>query len=335
MKRFIYNTQGTGISHEQIRRLERTQPGAGTYIGADMSDGHPLGDEIMLLEGIDDLADNPLAGLGFVGSGNYVSRGYDMSEFSTSMHELPAERRAGRDFNPFGLGSSPARGRAGRDFNPYGLGQSTLERRRREVSRFGARKRARPDLFIGPSFLPFGGERLESLSTGAETYPGTPGPETFFASAHAGNTEPYERWEGTPRPGSWLNGLGDVASDRATAMAIANAGKEFCMLPCTAADISTQERATCRGACNAAYATAVVAITAGYGAPGSGAPPPSPAAAAAIQAKLDALQAEADARHEDPGQPPVAGGMSTTTMVLIGGAALLGVGLIVVLATRR
>jgi hypothetical protein len=318
VKKLIYNTQGTGISHRQISRLENTQPGPGTYLGADM-DGHPLGDEIMLLEGMDDLAENQLAGLGYVGSGNYKSRAYDMNEFSLSSASLSVARRSGRDFDPHALGAGGAshpRGRkSGRDFNPYGLGRVG-----REVSRSTTARNARPDRFISPNFYPLGQ---------APTWNPQAKPETFFQAAYDGNTESYEHWSQTPRPGSWLNGLSDAASDRRIAIGTADAAKALCLAGCGIADMAAADRRRCRSACEGLHATAMATINAALPAGTTG--PTSTAQAELIEAKLRALEQGAD--QAQSGQIPDEG-MSTTTMVLIGGAALLGVGLIVVLARR-
>lgn len=200
MRRFIFNTQGTGISHEQIRRLENTQPGSGTYLESDMS-GHPLGDEIMLLDGLEDAMHDmeSLEALGYVGAGNYRSRAGEMDGFAVS---LPRDRRAEREFAPWGLGRvvtptdrggarrataielrrpSQLPNRAKMDLRPLrpgsGGGRSHPGGRRMrrdfgpwglgqapdteaEVSPYTVAKLNRPDLFIGPRFYP-----LEDLPT--------------------------------------------------------------------------------------------------------------------------------------------------------------------------
>lgn len=237
MRRFIFNTQGTGISHEQIRRLENTQPGAGTYLESDMS-GHPLGDEIMLLDGLHDDME-ALQGLGYVGAGNYRSRAVDMNGFALSAADLaaspPSTRRAGRDFRPWGLGapirpsqhpnraradlrtlrpgaggrSHPTGRRGMRDFRPWGLGESA------EVSPYTVDKLTRPDLFIGPNFYPLEGEanagatlrarrdfRPWGLGAGEEEYANPlPGPGTYL--------------QGFAEPGVRLAELGAGAEDYA------------------------------------------------------------------------------------------------------------------------
>ncbi len=209
MRKFIYNTQGTGISHEQIRRLENTQPGPGTYLEGDVN-GHPLGDEIMLLDGLDDTHEmEALEGLGYVRAGNYRSRGYDMDGFSLSESALaavPRNRRAGRDYQPWGLGMPPAieHRRPSQMQNRARADLRTLRPRSGGGRSHPGGRRARRD------FQPWG------LGTQPVEYRDTPPPQTFFqahdleARLESFNGEPYEKWADTPSPATWFSGLGQA-----------------------------------------------------------------------------------------------------------------------------
>lgn len=378
MRRFIYNTQGAGISHEQIRRLENTQPGSGTYLEGDMNS---LGDEIMLLDGMDDMHEaEALQGLGYVGAGNYQSRaGYDMDGFALSeaslatlgpqIINLPARMRPNRaraDLRTLkprvGGRSHPAGRRARRDFAPRGLSQRP-EVARAAVSPYTVDKISRPDLFIGPNFYPLediptpsvrrAGRDFEPWGLGAVgpvEYRNTPPPQSFFQAFDAGarlealDQEPYDRWADTPSPSSWfqggVDGLGDAASDRRMALSVATNLANLCRSGCDFAHASasqTTEKARCRAGCDAALAAATTTINAALPAGTSG--PTTPDASAAIQSKLDALaaaQAAAEA-GADPGaayRAEADEGMSTQTMLLIGGG-VLALGLIAVLALRK
>jgi hypothetical protein len=277
MKRFVYNTQGTGISHRQIDRLERTQPGSGTYLGSDMS-SHPLGDEIMLLDGFSD--PDALQGMGYVGSGNYKT--IDYNAFSVSPVSRPSA-------------GAPS-------------------------------QRRRADLYVGPNFYPF---------DGAETYPDTPAPATFFNGARLETLgQSYEHWSQTPKPGTWLNGLGDAAGDRRAAVAAATVSRDFCRLGCNAAEMAFEDRRRCNAACDGLYSAAMAIIDGAL--PPGGSTPADPEQASLIEAKLRSLErgAEQAAAGEDVTGEEEETGMSTTTMALIG-AGVLGVGLIAVLALRK
>lgn len=331
MRRFIYNTEGTGISHEQIRRLENTQPGAGTYLGEAMH-GH-LGDEIMLLEGLDGEDADALAGLGFVGQGNYVTRSYDMSGFSVSM---PRSRRSGRDFRPYGLGApevededirtrpdafigpnfyplegspTPSERRTGRDFQPYGLGFGPATDRTQAVRYVGIPK---VETF-------FNGARLETANLASEDW-----------SDEDGGYQMYR----TPSVGTWLNGLGDAQQDRARALATAQSVLSLCRSACQigyAQVAQSADRRRCEGGCDAAYAAAEVAINAAIPAGSSGTT--SPEQMNIINAKIAALQERAR-QAEQGNTPPVESGMSTNTKLLIG-AGVVGLGLVAIIALRR
>lgn len=419
MKRFIFNTEGTGISHEQIRRLEDTQPGSGTYLESDMS-GHPLGDEIMLLDGLEDMTDvGALEALGYVGSGNYRSRAVDMNGFSMGAAELaavPRKRRANRDFEPWGLGqmqaerggrpivipnvgsrkvalpairarargvvtpsdvvagrpsqmanrtkadlrrlrtgaggrSHPAGRRLRKDFQPWGLGDAA-------VSPYTAEKGARPDLFIGPNYLPFqdlptpnvmrAGREFEPWGLGTQPveYGNTPPPQSFlYGFAEPGvrmlalGGESYEKWADTPDPGTWFDGLEDAAADRRAALAIAGSTRDACRSACGLirernATETSAAQGRCRAGCDTAYNAAVTAINAAL--PPGTTGPASTADTDVINAKLDAL---ARARAEaEAGQVPTGTsedeGLTTTQWLLIGGG-VLGLGALAIFALRR
>ena len=344
MKRFIYNTQGTGVSHEQIRRLENTQPGSGTYLESDMS-GHPLGDEIMLLDGLDGAEDmDGLQGLGFVGAGNYRSRGYDMAGFSVSMEALPRHRRASRDFDPWGLGaaggsSHPGGRRLGRDFQPYGLGES-------EAPSYAVDKLNRPDLFIGPDFYPLediptpnvmrAGRDYQPWGLGSSPveYSNTPPPQSFFqgyGERLESFGESYERWADTPSPGTWFQGLGNVDSDRRTALSVAENIKNLCRSGCDIADMPFDDRRRCKAGCDAVYSAAAAAINAAMP---QGGGETTPEQQALVDAKIAQLR-EAQTTAES-GQIPETGDpeMSTGTMVMIG-IGVVGIGLLAFVALRK
>jgi hypothetical protein len=376
MRRLIFNTQGTGISHEQVRRLENTQPGPGAYLEGNM----PLGDEIMLLDGLDDT--EGLEGLGFVRAGNYRSRGYDMSGFALSASDLsavPSQRRAGRDFEPWGLGgpasielrrpsahpnraradlrtlrprsgggrSHPGGRRGGRDFNPWGLGEQA------QVSPYTVDKNSRPDLFIGPRFYPLeavprqrrAGRDFEpwGLGEGPVEYSNTPPPEAFFQEFAMGERleslggDSYERWADTPPPGTWLDGFGDAAADRRQALQIARstaniAGAACGLLRGANPAATARDQAACRAGVATALAAAELAINSAIPPGTSG--PVTPEQQAVINAKLDNLQRMQEEAEAGRIPTPEDDGMSTTTMLMIGGG-VLAVGLLAIVALKR
>lgn len=254
----IFDTQGSGFLKPGVRQM-MSQPEAPYLSGG-------LGDEIMLLEGLDaswphGYSDGPAAAWTMPTGDPTTEYNFDpevdLSGISGSRLGAPVQ--------------SSAWGRAARKYDYTGLGRADYKY-----------------TGLGRGF-PMG-------KRGRYAYTGLGG------------------------------GLGTVESDRAIATQIATAALNLCNGLCGAADLNA--RAGCRTACQSAYDTAMIAVTAAYP-PGAGTPsgPPAPTDAerAAIQAKLDRIAEAASTAGGAAPPPPADSGISTNTLLILG---LVGVGVI-------
>lgn len=284
MPPMVFDTQGTGFYKRAARQMMAQKEI--TFLGE--SRGGGLGDEIMLLSGIDDL-------------GTMYPHGYDDGPART--YTMPTmDRGTLYDFStgPVSTGMSGARLGASVDSN-QGAWPRIADPRWRYTG-LGAqpgwpvqqsRYSRRTFRFTGPSLT---GLRGANIRRGRYAYTGLQG------------------------------GLGDAQSDARTAMAIAQTTRDTGRAACSLIT-NTRDKARCEAGVEAAFSAARAAIVAGYGTDGTYAPsgsstPPSAATAEQVAEKLR-MQAE---ETGVPTPPQVSQGISTNTLV-IGGivvAALAG-----------
>lgn len=295
-REMIFDTAGTGFDRNAIREMME-QPEA-VYL--DGLKGNGLGDEIMLLEGLDDVAphgysDGPAMNFtlptGDPWTDYNFQEGVDLSGLSADQLGAPVQRSgwpvaSGKeDYRYTGLGRA--------DYRYTGLGRAQWP--------------------VNP-------------------LAGAPWPVNQLAGGRPGwptKGKPSYRYTGLDRVDYRYTGLGDAASDARTATAIANSALSLCRVPCNLLSTPT-ERNTCNAGCQAAYDAAVAAITAAYPVTTPGAPvTATPMDEAAIRAKLDRIAGAGTATTTPPPAAP-SSGVDTNTL-LIGGlvvAGLIGVALV-------
>jgi hypothetical protein len=294
-QQMIFDTQGTGFDKKHVRQM--MEPSKVPFVEG-LGDGG-LGDEIMLLDGLDDTpfphgwSDGPARNFTLPSQDPTTDYNFDpevdlSGGLSASRLGAPVARSgwpAVKDperFRYSGLGRADYRytglGRA--DYRYTGLGRADYR-----YTGLGAQGGGWPQMQKDPRFK----------------YTG-------------------------------LDGFGTVDGDRAIATQIATAALNLCNGLCAAAS-GASAQASCRTGCQTAYDTAMIAVTAAYP-PGAGTPagPPAPTASerAAIQAKLDRIAGTASSYGGAAPPSPAASGIDTNTL-LIGGlvvAGLIGVYLV-------
>lgn len=260
--RFIYDAEGTGYGREMAREAIRPKP------------PFALGDEIMLLDGLDDL-------------GEEYPIGYNTGPAAAMTPPFNEEYDFGVDgfqLRGFELGAA--------DYRYTGLGVGVTRPLKARAAR--------------PIAIP-----LNKWSTWRVR------PTRPIADSPIYHYSPQ------------MDGLGDAASDRASALAVASGIHDTCRGACGLLTSPT-DRNQCLAGCDTAYAAAQTVIAAAIPAgtpPGSSTPP---ASADAIRAKLAQLDQTAHAAQVQAGQAPA----EDHTVLYVGAAVAvvaLGIGAFVLL----
>jgi len=297
-RQMIFDTQGTGFDTRFIREMAE-QPEIG-YLGGGLGGG--LGDEVMLLEGLDDLGEQYPRGYSAGPASRYTMPTTDPAthyDFAGSVESRGVgESRLGSPIGSAVRGGWPA---------PSGVGALGAD----------PWKRTSGYRYTGLKGLGRADYRYTGLGAQRERQGG--------AWARSQGYK-YTGLRGLGKVDYRYTGLGDAASDRASALAVATTVRDIGLAACGAlTDAGAQSG--CRAGVNGAFLvaqTAINAATTGPSATGTSTTAPT-CDAACIQNKLDQIarsQTTQSAAVVPPGtyrEPPA----DNTQMYVIGGIAVV------------